>query len=125
MRRFLEAALDLSEAEGPSVVLVSIGIDAMASLTARHGDAVADAVLLGVADRLRAGLRSYDLVGRVPDGFCICLPEAFTAQARAAAERLQHLLEDRPVATPLGPLSLKRQPWVLRPAGGRAVRPRI
>ena len=106
MRRFLEAALDLSEAEGPSVVLVAIGIDGLAALTARHGEAVADAVLLGVADRLRAGLRSHDLVGRVPGGFCICLPEAFTSQARTAAERLHRLLEDRPVPTPLGPLTL-------------------
>lgn len=107
MRRFLEAALDLSEDCGPSVVLIAVGIDGMATLAARHGDAVAEAVLLGVADRLRAGLRPHDLVGRLPDGFCICLPEAFTSQARVTAGRLQKQLEERPVPTPLGPLALR------------------
>ncbi|WP_165943226.1 GGDEF domain-containing protein [Roseicella aquatilis] len=107
MRRFLEAALDLSEADGPSVALVAIGIDDLSRLSAEHGAAVADAVLLGVADRLHASLRAHDLVGRLGNGFCICLPEAFTSQARVAAERLHRSLQDRPVSTPLGPLALR------------------
>ena len=66
------------------------------------------AALLSVADRLRNGLRSLDLVGgELPEGFCICFPEALTAQAHAAAERLQRLLEATPHPTPLGPLALR------------------
>jgi diguanylate cyclase (GGDEF)-like protein len=107
MRRFLEAALDLSEPQGPRVALIAIGIDGLGSLVARHGPEVADAALLDIADRLRAGLRAHDLVGRLPEGFCICIPEALTAQARGTTERLQRLLEATPLATPQGPVALR------------------
>jgi diguanylate cyclase (GGDEF)-like protein len=107
MQRFLEAALDLSEPQGPRVALLAIGIDGLGGLASRHGPEVADAALLGVADRLRNGLRAHDLVGRLPDGFCICIPEALTAQARCTAERLQRLLEATPLATPQGPVTLR------------------
>jgi diguanylate cyclase (GGDEF)-like protein len=107
MRRFVEAALDLSDLQGPGVVLFAIGIDGLGAIAAQHGASQADAVLLGVADRLRAGLRSHDLVGRLPEGFAVCLPEIFTAQAHRAAERLQRMLEARPVPTAAGPLALR------------------
>ena len=104
---FLEAALDLSEPQGPRVALLAIGIDGLGSLASRHGSEVADAALLGVADRLRNGLRAHDLVGRLPEGFYICIPEALTAQARCTAERLQRLLEATPLETPQGPVMLR------------------
>jgi diguanylate cyclase (GGDEF)-like protein len=107
MRRFVEAALDLSESDGPGVVLLAIGIDGLRQLAARHGAAQADAVLLSVADRLRGGLRGHDLVGRLPEGFCVCLAESFTAQARITAARLQAVLETVPVPTALGPVALR------------------
>jgi diguanylate cyclase (GGDEF)-like protein len=107
MLRFIEAALDLSEPQGPSVALLAIGIDSLGVLTARHGAEVTDATLLGVADRLRAGLRGHDLVGRLPEGFCVCLPEALTTQARGAAERLHRLLEGTALPTPQGPVPLR------------------
>src|SRR6478672_3256417 len=107
MCRFLEAALDLSEPQGPRVALLAISVDGLDTLGTRHGPGAADAALLSVADRLRNGLRSLDLVGRLPEGFCICFPEALTAQAHAAAERLQRLLEATPHPTPLGPLALR------------------
>ncbi|MFC7474980.1 GGDEF domain-containing protein [Dankookia sp. GCM10030260] len=107
MHRFLEAALDLSEPQGPRVALLAIGIDGLGSLTARHGPEIGDAALLAIADRLRGGLRAHDLVGRLPEGFCICIPEALTTQARSTAERLQRMLETAPLATPQGPIALR------------------
>jgi diguanylate cyclase (GGDEF)-like protein len=107
MRRFVEAALDLSEPRGPGVALLALGIDGLAALAARRGGEVADAALLGVADRLRAGLRAHDLVGRLPEGFYVCIAEALTAQASGAAERLQRLLESTPLPTPQGPVTLR------------------
>jgi diguanylate cyclase (GGDEF)-like protein len=107
MERFLEAALDLSEPQGPRVALLAIGIDGFGGLSNRHGREVADAALLGVADRLRNGLRAHDLVARLPEGFCVCIPEALTADARCTAERLQQLLEATPLATPQGPVTLR------------------
>lgn len=107
MRRFLEVALDLSEPHGPGVALLAIGIDGLDTLRAREDAEVADAVLLGVADRLHASLRSHDLVGRLPEGFCVCIAEALTAQAHGAAERLQRLIEAAPLPTPRGPVLLR------------------
>src|SRR3712207_8085162 len=37
MRRYVEAALDLSDTQGPSVVLLAIGIDGLAGLASRQG----------------------------------------------------------------------------------------
>jgi len=107
MRRYVEAALDLSDTQGPSVVLLAIGIDGLASLASRQGTGHADAVLLGVADRLRGGLRQYDMVGRLPEGFCICLPEIFTSQAQGAAERLQRMLQGEQLWGDAGPTSIR------------------
>lgn len=106
MRRYVEAALDLSDSQGPDIVLLAVGLDGLDHLTARHGMKQADAVLLGIADRLRAGLRGHDLVGRLPEGFCICLPEVFSAEAMRAAKRLQRLVETTPVPTTHGPMSV-------------------
>jgi diguanylate cyclase (GGDEF)-like protein len=107
MCRFLEAALDLSEPQGPRVALLAIGIDGLEEFATRHGAAMVDAALLGIADQLRNGLRAHDLVGRLPEGFCVCLPEALTAQACGAAERLQRLLQATLLPTPQGPVALR------------------
>jgi diguanylate cyclase (GGDEF)-like protein len=104
---FLQAALDLSEPQGPAVAVLAVGIDKFADLLARHGRAVTDALLLGMADRLRAGLRGHDLVGQLPEGFTICLPEVFSSPARLAAERLQRTLEADSMPTPVGPIPLR------------------
>lgn len=106
MRRFVEAALDLSEPQGPGVALLAIGIDGLGALAAQRGRHMSEAALLGVADRLRSGLRAHDLVGRLPDGFCICIAEALSSHARSTAERLRQLLEATPMESPEGPLPL-------------------
>lgn len=107
MHRFVEAALDLSELQGPRVAVFAIGIDGLDRIAREDGAAQAEAVLLGAADRLRAGLRAHDLIGRLPAGFVICLSEIFTAQAGQAAERLVRLLEASPVPTARGPAALR------------------
>ncbi|RAI60424.1 hypothetical protein DOO78_04975 [Roseicella frigidaeris] len=107
MRRFVEAALDLSEPMGPGVALLAIGIDGLDGLLAQYGPQLADAALLGVADRLRGGLRTHDLVGRLPEGFCVCIAEALSAHAQGTAERLRQLLEATPLESPRGPLTLR------------------
>lgn len=107
MRRFVEAALDLSDSQGPDVVLFAVGIDGLDQIASHHGAEQADAILLGIADRLRAGLRAHDLVGRLPEGFCICLAEVFSAEAGRAALRLQFLVEEGAVPTALGPLAVR------------------
>jgi diguanylate cyclase (GGDEF)-like protein len=100
--RFLEAVLGMTEAGGPLVGLLCLEVDGLEVLRARHGQATADAVLLGIADRLQEAIRGHDLVGRMGAGFAICLAEIFPAQAAAAAERLRAVIADSPVPTPAG-----------------------
>ncbi|MBK1662346.1 GGDEF domain-containing protein, partial [Paracraurococcus ruber] len=106
MRRFIEAALDLSDSGGPGVVVFAIGLDGLDRLAATGSQGQADAVLLGVGDRLRTGLRTHDLVGRLPQGFVICLAEAFSGEARRAAQRLQRVVDSAPVPTGAGPVAI-------------------
>jgi GGDEF domain-containing protein len=47
------------------------------------------------------------LVGRLPEGFYICIAEAFTTQTCGMAERLQRVLESAPLPTPQGPVTLR------------------
>ncbi|MDO9713904.1 GGDEF domain-containing protein [Paracraurococcus lichenis] len=107
MHRFVEVALDLSDSEGLPVALVAIGLDGLDRIATVEGPDQVDSILLGVADRLRAGLRSNDLVGRLPQGFAICLPEAFRSGARNAALRLQRLVAGTPVPTERGPIAIR------------------
>jgi diguanylate cyclase (GGDEF)-like protein len=103
---FLDAVLGMAEPVGPQVGMLCLGIDGLEGITARHGTAVRDAALLGVADRMHERIRVQDLVGRVDGGFGICLADIFPAQAVAAAGRLLRAIRGTPVPTPIGALAL-------------------
>ncbi|WP_158291903.1 GGDEF domain-containing protein [Paracraurococcus ruber] len=102
MLHFVEAALDVSDFEGPLVAVIVLGLDGLDAIAATDQDGI----LLGVADRLRAGVRAHDLVGRLPRGFVICLPEVFSSGAQKAAQRLQRLVAGAPLPSTTGPVSL-------------------
>ena len=104
--RFLEAVLGMTEANGPRVGMLCLEIDGLGALAAHHGLIVRNAVLLGIADRMHEKVRIQDLVGRVDDGFGICLAEIFPAQAVSAAERLARAVRRAPIPTPVGALPL-------------------
>ena len=104
--RFLEAVLGMAEANGPRVGMLCLEIDGLGALAKHHGLVVRNAVLLGVADRMHEQVRIQDLVGRVDDGFGICLAEIFPAQALGAAERLARAVRRAPIPTPVGALPL-------------------
>jgi diguanylate cyclase (GGDEF)-like protein len=100
--RFLDAVLGMTEPDGPQVGLVCLCIDELPDLAARHGVAVRDAVLLGLADLMHEQVRTQDLVGRLDDGFGVCLADVYPVQAVAAAERLRRVAAVRPMPTPIG-----------------------
>lgn len=106
LARFAAAALEAASPEGPPVCFLQIDVDGLPGLHQEFGDAVSDAVLLGVADCLREGIRGPDLAGRSADGFGICMPELTAAQARAAAQRLRLRVLSNPVATARGPMNV-------------------
>lgn len=123
--RFIEAVLAMAEPAGPQVGLLCLEIDGLDRLPGQGGDSpsgdslcgesqgddslgklVREAVLLGVADRLHEQVRGQDLVGRLDQGFGICLADIFPAQAQGAAERLLRVIRNLPVPTPVGAVPL-------------------
>jgi diguanylate cyclase (GGDEF)-like protein len=103
--RYVAAALEGCDRGSPPVCFLQVDIDGLATHE-ESGAAVRDAVLLGVADCLREGIRGLDLLGRSADGFGICMPELTAAQARGAAQRLRFRVLANPVATARGPINV-------------------
>jgi len=99
---FLGTALEKRPVDGQRVGLICIDVGGMAAVNRVLGLAVGDAVLLGVADRLREGLRGKDPVGRWGGGFAVCLAQVVPAAAMATAERLRREIAVTPVPTPAG-----------------------
>ena len=104
--RFAEAVLELMDRQGPPVGLLRLEIDGLAAIGTHLGLPVQEAVLLGTADRLHEYVRRQDLVGRVGDGFGICMPDLRPAEARAVAERLRRIMAGTPLPTPGGALGI-------------------
>lgn len=104
--RFMVAVLDLMDRQGPPVGFLHVAIDGFGDIAAHLGEAAGNALLLGVADRLHEGVRTQDLVGRIGDGYGICMPDLLPAQARGAAERLRRSLSATPLPTPAGDLCI-------------------
>lgn len=104
--RFVAAVLDLLDHQGPPVGVMRLEVDGFADIVAQLGKAAGNAVLLGVTDRLHEGIRTQDLVGRIGDGFGICMPDLLPAQARGAAERLRRAMAAAPLPTPAGDLGI-------------------
>jgi diguanylate cyclase (GGDEF)-like protein len=101
-RRLVEETARLLRAEAPLSVL-SVDLDGFKAVNDGRGHAVGDALLVAVAERLRAGVRADDLVVRLGgDEFAVLVPGP-AAHAVDVAQRLQDavrcpvLLTGRPV----------------------------
>jgi len=82
------------------LALLMLDIDHFKSVNDRFGHEAGDAVLRDLAERLRTGLRSSDLPGRIGgEEFAALLPETTAEQAEGLAERLRAAI----AASPLGP----------------------
>ena len=75
---------------GEPLSVVLVDIDHFKQINDRHGHAVGDAVLLGFAQALRAGLRESDFAGRWGgEEFLLVLPATRPADAAALVDRLR------------------------------------
>jgi len=79
--------------------LLMIDLDGFKTVNDRFGHLSGDAVLVSVADAVRATLRTNDLPSRYGgDEFAVVLPETRKTDAFAVAEKLRLLLEDSVVS---------------------------
>jgi len=98
-RRSFERALDQHLARvrryGVQGALLMIDLDGFKAVNDRHGHGTGDAVLAGVAERLRARLRTSDLLARLGgDEFAALLPVADRAEAEHVARIAVEVVRD-------------------------------
>lgn len=104
MQRLTRIAEDAA-AERLDFAVMLIDLDRFKAVNDDWGHAAGDAVLVEVAARLRAALRSGDVLARIGgEEFLVVLPDTEADGARGLAERLCRVLEDRPVRLPEGGL---------------------
>jgi diguanylate cyclase (GGDEF)-like protein/putative nucleotidyltransferase with HDIG domain len=77
-------------------------LDHFKRINDRHGHGAGDAVLIEVAERLRTGVREWDIVARIGgEEFCVIAPGLESEAAVAAlGERLRLAVAERPVTLP-------------------------
>jgi two-component system, cell cycle response regulator len=84
----------------PFAVMV-VDLDRFKSVNDRFGHAAGDAVLVEAARRLRENLRSVDLLARIGgEEFLVAMPDTTDDEARAAAQRLCHVIGAEPIPMP-------------------------
>jgi diguanylate cyclase (GGDEF)-like protein len=98
-RRVLEQRLDEEfarhERYGGRLALLMLDVDRFKSVNDRFGHATGDAVLVRVADMLRASLRATDIPVRYGgDEFAVLLPHTGKTEAFAVAEKLRLEIEE-------------------------------
>ncbi|NMB77099.1 MAG: sensor domain-containing diguanylate cyclase [Myxococcales bacterium] len=84
-----------------------LDLDRFKRINDRFGHPVGDQVLQDLAERLRQGCRSEDVLARVGgEEFVILLPDTNLAQARRVAQRLRLSVKGTPFITTAGPLDV-------------------
>ncbi|MFC0410606.1 PleD family two-component system response regulator [Roseomonas elaeocarpi] len=105
-RRYADRHLEMLLQNGDITVLL-LDIDHFKQVNDTHGHACGDAVLKEVAQRLRNGVRTADVVARYGgEEFLVIMPDRVLPDLRTVAERLRQVVCDRPVWLPTGPVSV-------------------
>ncbi|MFU8865162.1 MAG: diguanylate cyclase [Rhodobacterales bacterium] len=90
-----------STRSGRRFAVMLADLDHFKAINDRYGHAAGDAVLVEVAQRLRANLRAVDLVARIGgEEFLIALPDTNRTEARIAARRLCRIIAQDPFVLP-------------------------
>ena len=92
---------DRAQTTGRPFAVMALDLDRFKAVNDTWGHAAGDAVLVEVAQRLRAQLRQVDLLARIGgEEFLVALPDTAPEAAQAAAERLCHAISEAPIALP-------------------------
>jgi len=107
---FLEAGKQFfarTQQQGEDLSVAALDIDDFEALRRQHGQALADRLLVQVAEIVTATVRREDVTARVGDAeFAVLIPQADRAQAMALSERLRERISAAPLATPSGPVAV-------------------
>ncbi len=88
----------------PGAYLV-VGIDKLTSTEQAYGAAAADAVIVGVGQRIEACLRASDIIGRLGgDRFGVVLSGCPAGSIGIAAGKILQAVRQTPIQTPSGPV---------------------
>lgn len=103
----LKSETDRSSREGSSVGVLLVDIDHFKLVNDRYGHADGDQVLVEVASRMRAALRSYDVVGRYGgEEFLVILPGCDSLKSELQAERLREAIANKTISLSQGPITV-------------------
>ena len=92
---------DHAHRSGRRFAVMLADLDHFKRINDLHGHAAGDAVLVEVAQRLRANLRAVDLIARIGgEEFLIALPDTNRTEARVAARRLCRMVAQDPIDLP-------------------------
>ena len=88
-----------SKTTGHTYALMVLDIDRFKNINDSYGHAIGDVVLQQVAKRVKDNLRGVDMVARIGgEEFLVVMPDTELNEARLAAERLCHVIDDSPVS---------------------------
>ena len=89
--------VDRAERYHRPLAVVMVDIDRFKIVNDTYGHPIGDLVLSELADRMKANLRSIDILGRYGgEEFVILLPETNSEDAMDVAERLRLVVEEKP-----------------------------
>jgi diguanylate cyclase (GGDEF)-like protein len=78
----------------PVLGFIMLDVDNFKSINDTYGHLVGDSVLTGIAEMIRIGCRSYDLIGRYGgEEFLVVLPDILSSDIREIAERIRVITE--------------------------------
>lgn len=95
--RLAESELMRTRRHGGNTSIIVVDLDHFKAINDRHGHPAGDKVLIHVANGLREGIRSTDLVARIGgEEFVVLLPQTDIDAAVALAQKLRRHLRDSP-----------------------------
>jgi diguanylate cyclase (GGDEF)-like protein len=99
----LVSAVETAQTHGAWLAICMMDIDHFKAVNDTYGHPSGDEVLTHVAQRVRAGLREDETVGRYGgEEFIILMPRRDLQEAAERAEELRRLVEETPVGRPDG-----------------------